>query len=302
MKLISVTKKDPSGNIIYLAYDKGANGVNNYIERRTFDGMGHLLSEEFDRNADKIIDEKSLFTYDMNGNLTQRLTDYDGNGTWDVTVTNQFDDLGRLVKFMRVSTQGSGPASITIETYDYSDNIITWHRTIDYDDNGVVDDQSTWRSVETIIYGQDGTKTVRHDIDGNRGGPADSADWIVFDTEGRAIWEFRDSDLFKEGVDESIHYEYDSAGNLLLRRKDIGTPPITQSRYTASYSSSGHKVEEVEEQWVRSHSPDRRDGLTPISRIRYDSLGRPLTEERDLDFDGSFDNITSQWYYDCSQH
>lgn len=232
--------------------------------------------KERDGDADGIVEDRWIYTYDANGNIVTEDHDYGADGTIAYRITYTFDADGNMV---------------VKETDDYADGTVEQRHTYTYDADG---------NMLTVEFPPDGRVVYSYDADGNRltewqdlvnvGGRLDAYYFFYYDAYGNLLTEEQDVD--GDGTVDFRHsyaYTYDADGNVLTEVVDLNDDG-TVVRYTYTYDADGNVL-------TMDRDLDADGVLERRTTYTYNADGDLLMEERDSNFDGAVD-LRKTYNYD----
>ncbi len=214
--------------------DRGELGPDEIVDERTifsYDG-DYVVKEEFDGNADEIIDTLKEYTYDSGGNVLTEAQDgiewsashpqNGADGSVDIRYSYTYDNNDNMTM---LEQDGYGPDAVAdgsvdrrvTFTYDSYGNMIESVEDLDADD------------VPDIII------AYTYDEHGNH---------LTRETDGTA-WEPSDGTVDKL---DTFVYEYDSSGNMTQQDLDLGADGNLDMRSMYKYDSMGN-VLTISEVW-----------------------------------------------------
>ena len=325
------SRYDDNDNLVYNAYSSAGEGGNyayyTYDDNNTLlrseeatcgyyacyvDHVAYIydsqdrLTQTFSYNEDTYYYEislggTSLFTYDSNDNLIQKV-DYklDGNSFfWNGDTIEIYNEAGEyetipvehgiygIPTYFYKIPEGDIPTGITTYTYDRNNNRMGESYAIDRNKDGVPE------RIEALTYDSNGN-TLSKSIDSNGDGSLDYLVTRTYDSASRLTSEITDSD--GDGTpNEILTRTYDQNGNLTSESNDYDGDGNPERTVTNSYNNNN---------LIRSTLDYDGDGDSVIDRIdtlTYDSNNNITREVFDYDADGVADRITTRTFNNRSQ-
>lgn len=213
---------DGNGDVSRVETDVTGDGVADHVTTITREphAVGVLVTK-IGSNGSVVIE-----LHDAAGNIVQRRTDSDGDGTFERVVDVTFDAAGYKVMSV-VDTDGDG----TIDerrTYDNDLYGNVLRKELDRGDDGMIDEISLWTYNE---YGN----VLRESLDTDADGTPDEINEWAYDDYGNMLRESLDADA--DGAPEEVtQWTYDDDGNLLKRAVDMDGDGTIDFEMTYDYA------------------------------------------------------------------
>jgi hypothetical protein len=222
--------------------------------------------------------------YDVNGNLTLREQDHEGDGTANAIQRWDYDALGNTVRYEWEESDGEG-----IERLQYDTNGNTTRHEWDWgwDEDHAIDEFESWE------YDARGNLT-RHEQGyyTDNGSPRlEGVDSYEYDAKDKLI---RETSEDEGSPDRIISYQYDVYGNLTREERDgdgDGSPELI-STWQYQYDGDGRPT--------RGELDADNDGApNRIDSYQYDASGNLVEQALDFNVDGKPDMFWT-WQYDAN--
>ncbi|MBO84578.1 MAG: hypothetical protein CL927_04415 [Deltaproteobacteria bacterium] len=107
---------DAAGNVLEAAIDDDADGVIDAVQTFAWDADGNQVEETWDYTYDGVVNFRREYIW-TEGLLVQELEDSDGDGTNDVEIVYEYDELNRILRVERFEAGSTTAAETSTWTY-----------------------------------------------------------------------------------------------------------------------------------------------------------------------------------------
>jgi hypothetical protein len=279
-------------------YDANGDGVlEKSITSIAYDLNGDPTSIEDDTNGNGVVDHWTFNTFDVNGNETRSLNEYDTNddGVVDsrTTLVSTYDAKGYPFRVLIESdTNADGTVDIrSTQTYTFDANGRLTRAETDQNGDGKV---VSWR---TLTFDGNGNSTLEEE-DANGDGKVDARYTSTYDSNGKLIGSVYEYDSNGDGVIDSWTKSantYDTNGLVkwVLTEMDTNGDGLLDKRRTDVFDANGRRA--------KTEYDNNADGVVD-RRITYtrDVNGYLTLTEEDTNADGAIDLRTTFLYVKVS--
>jgi hypothetical protein len=251
----------------------------------TYDVRGNVIKtvSEYDNDV-ALVSSTDNFTFDANGNATHQESDSNGDGViegWNDTTFNVNGDPTMYVGQYDSNLDGTVDYLVTVRMTYNADGRTTGSRVeIDNNNDGFVDEIR----IETRSYDAKGNLILK-ETDSNGDGIVDSRIASYFDANNRMTRDEEDTNA--DGVvDIRTTFAYDANGNGILNESDTNADGIVDIRWSYSFDAKGNRI--------RRDRDSNADGVVDLRTVfTYDANGYQILTEDDMGADGVIDQQTT---------
>jgi len=181
-------------------------------ENFTYNEAGNILSSSYDSYADGVVDAVKYFTYDLNDNMLTHGWDYDLDGEVDhYEIVNTYDESGNIISNIQSYEWNTGSNNTSTYYYYDEDDLLIEEAIDNYSDE----------SIDRVKYY---TYNVKNEL------------ILLREEQGEYM--------------NSIEYEYDSNGNIIMTNIHYSYPEELNhwddyTSYTYDYDAYGNLISDT---------------------------------------------------------